>query len=139
MNLRRYSRLMIALACAALWAAGLPVSLHAQSALAEAQVPARYAQAIEFARILMTAVMEESGTPGMSVAPGTSENSCRLGTCIFRDNRAPPNYSQDQVSCACQSCSLWQCGRNSGQRRRSHEVATSAHRRTNRIAYGGRN
>ncbi len=69
MNLRRYSRL-IALAGVALWTAGLPVSLHAQSALAEAQVPARYAEAVEFARTLMTAVMEESGTPGMSVAVG---------------------------------------------------------------------
>lgn len=69
MNLRRYSRL-VALAGVALWSAGLPVSLHAQSALAEAQVPARYAQAVEFARVLMEAVMEESGTPGMSVAVG---------------------------------------------------------------------
>ncbi|MGD2153229.1 MAG: serine hydrolase domain-containing protein [Gemmatimonadales bacterium] len=69
MNLRRYSRL-IALAALALWTAGLPAALHAQSALAEAQVPARYAEAVEFARILMTAVMEESGTPGMSVAVG---------------------------------------------------------------------
>ena len=68
-NLRRYSR-PIALAAVALWTAGLPVSLHAQSALAEAQVPARYADAVEFARTLMTAVMEESGTPGMSVAVG---------------------------------------------------------------------
>ncbi|UCC84496.1 MAG: beta-lactamase family protein [Gemmatimonadota bacterium] len=69
MNLRRHLRL-IALAGVALWTAGLPVSLHAQGALAEAQVPARYAEAVEFARILMTAVMEESGTPGMSVAVG---------------------------------------------------------------------
>ncbi len=69
MNLRRHSRLIV-LAGVALWAAGLPVSLYAQRALAEAQVPARYAEAVEFARILMTAVMEESGTPGMSVAVG---------------------------------------------------------------------
>ena len=38
--------------------------------LAEAQTPARYAEAIEFARTLVTAVMDESGTPGMSVAVG---------------------------------------------------------------------
>ncbi len=69
MKLRRHSRL-IALAAVALWSAGLPVSLHAQPALAEAQVPARYAEAVEFARALVEAVMEESGTPGMSVAVG---------------------------------------------------------------------
>lgn len=69
MNLRRYSR-PIALAAFALWTAGLPAALRAQSALAEAQVPARYAQAVEFARVLVTSVMEESGTPGMSVAVG---------------------------------------------------------------------
>jgi serine beta-lactamase-like protein LACTB len=68
-NLRRHSR-RVALAVVALWTAALPVSLHAQSALAEAQVPARYAPAVEFARTLMTAVMEGSGTPGMSVAVG---------------------------------------------------------------------
>jgi CubicO group peptidase (beta-lactamase class C family) len=47
-----------------------PASLTAQSTLAEAQTPARYAASIEFARTLITAVMEESGTPGMSVAVG---------------------------------------------------------------------
>ncbi|MGD2218087.1 MAG: serine hydrolase domain-containing protein [Gemmatimonadales bacterium] len=69
MNLRRYSR-PIALAGVALWSTAVPVSLHAQSALAEAQLPARYAEAVEFAQLLVTSVMEESGTPGMSVAVG---------------------------------------------------------------------
>jgi serine beta-lactamase-like protein LACTB len=42
--------------------------VEAQSALAQA--PADYAEAIEFASTLIAAVMEESGTPGMSVAVG---------------------------------------------------------------------
>jgi CubicO group peptidase (beta-lactamase class C family) len=48
----------------------VPVSLRAQATLAEVQTPARYARSIEFARTLITALMEESGTPGMSVAVG---------------------------------------------------------------------
>ena len=48
----------------------LPSALSAQSALAEVQVPARYGPAIELARTLIEAVMEASGTPGMSVAVG---------------------------------------------------------------------
>ena len=48
----------------------LPSTLNAQSALAEAQAPARYGPAIELARTLIEAVMEASGTPGMSVAVG---------------------------------------------------------------------
>lgn len=47
-----------------------PLPLYAQSTLAEAQTPARYTHAIELARTLIDAVMEESGTPGMSVAVG---------------------------------------------------------------------
>jgi CubicO group peptidase (beta-lactamase class C family) len=47
-----------------------PLPLYAQSTLAEAQTPAQYAHAIELARTLIEAVMEESGTPGMSVAVG---------------------------------------------------------------------
>jgi serine beta-lactamase-like protein LACTB len=47
-----------------------PVSFSAQSTLAEAQTPVRYIHAIELARTLIDAVMEESGTPGMSVAVG---------------------------------------------------------------------
>jgi len=47
-----------------------PVSVDAQARLAEAQTPARYAQSIDLARTLITALMEESGTPGMSVAVG---------------------------------------------------------------------
>jgi serine beta-lactamase-like protein LACTB len=56
--------------CAVLCAVGLPASLRAQATLAEAQAPARHTRAIEFARMLIAAVMEESGTPGMSVAVG---------------------------------------------------------------------
>jgi serine beta-lactamase-like protein LACTB len=55
---------------AAIAAASSTGSLQAQATLAEAQAPARYAHAIEFARTLVTTVMEESGTPGMSVAVG---------------------------------------------------------------------
>ncbi len=47
-----------------------PISLYAQGTLARAQTSTRYAAAIEFARDLVNAVMEESGTPGMSVAVG---------------------------------------------------------------------
>jgi CubicO group peptidase (beta-lactamase class C family) len=47
-----------------------PVTLHAQVTLAQAQVPAQYAPAVRFARALVTAVMEASGTPGMSAAVG---------------------------------------------------------------------
>ena len=57
-------------AWATIWAIALPATLQAQGALAEAQAPAHYAGAIEFARTLVNAVMEESGTPGMSVAVG---------------------------------------------------------------------
>jgi len=48
----------------------VPAALRAQAALAEAPAPTRYARPIEFARALITALMEESGTPGMSVAVG---------------------------------------------------------------------
>ncbi len=61
---------LTALACAAICSGLLPASLPAQGTLAEAQSPVRHARAIEFARTLVTAVMEESGTPGMSVAVG---------------------------------------------------------------------
>jgi len=37
---------------------------------AEAPAPGRYAEAIDFARLIMTAIMEHSGTPGTSVAVG---------------------------------------------------------------------
>jgi len=60
----------VGLACVAIGAAIVPASLEAQGTLAEAQSPARYGGAIEFARTLVNAVMEESGTPGMSVAVG---------------------------------------------------------------------
>lgn len=56
--------------CAAVCAVAVPVSLQAQATLAEAQTPARYARSIEFSGTLITALMEESGTPGMSVAVG---------------------------------------------------------------------
>jgi CubicO group peptidase (beta-lactamase class C family) len=42
----------------------------AQHPLAESPAPTRYAPAIRLARALMQAMMEESGTPGMSVAVG---------------------------------------------------------------------
>jgi CubicO group peptidase (beta-lactamase class C family) len=58
------------LICAAICLGLSPASLRAQTTLAEAQAPARYTGAIEFARTLVTEVMEESGTPGMSVAVG---------------------------------------------------------------------
>ncbi len=61
---------LTALTCAVICAVFLPGPLHAQGTLAEAQSLARYAHAIEFARTLVAAVMEESGTPGMSVAVG---------------------------------------------------------------------
>jgi serine beta-lactamase-like protein LACTB len=60
-----FVRLTLVLACASV----RPPALDAQ-ALAEVQSPAEYASAIEFARTLVEAVMEESGTPGMSVAVG---------------------------------------------------------------------
>ena len=52
------------------WVGLGPVALQAQATLAEAQIPARYTPAIELARTLITVVMEESGTPGMSIAVG---------------------------------------------------------------------
>ncbi len=62
----RVSVSVCALQCAFI----LPARLLAQSPLAEAQSPDRYASSVEFARTLIEAVMEESGTPGMSVAVG---------------------------------------------------------------------
>jgi CubicO group peptidase (beta-lactamase class C family) len=46
--------------------------LHAQSpaAYAEAPAPTHYGPAIDYARLIIDAIMEESGTPGMSVAVG---------------------------------------------------------------------
>ncbi len=69
MNLRRYSHVCVVwiFAIASLAA---PAALHAQGAVAAVRTSARYAPAIEFARTLITALMEESGTPGMSVAVG---------------------------------------------------------------------
>jgi serine beta-lactamase-like protein LACTB len=66
----RPSRRRIAWVSAIACAVAVPVSVHAQATLAEAQTPARYARSIEFARTLIAALMEESGTPGMSVAVG---------------------------------------------------------------------
>lgn len=57
------------LTVAATWSLARPATLFGQS-LAEAQAPARHAASIEFARVLVQAAMEESGTPGMSVAVG---------------------------------------------------------------------
>ena len=62
----RQARWLWAVVCAVT----VPASVRAQAALAEAQTPVRYARSIEFARALITALMEESGTPGMSVAVG---------------------------------------------------------------------
>lgn len=64
---RRALILLALLTCAAVVA---PAALRAQSALAEARTPERYAPAIAFARTLVEAAMAESGTPGMSVAVG---------------------------------------------------------------------
>jgi CubicO group peptidase (beta-lactamase class C family) len=66
-HLRLHARALIT---GAIFVGFLPVTLAAQVALAEAQSPARYANAIEFSRTLITEVMEASGTPGMSVAVG---------------------------------------------------------------------
>jgi CubicO group peptidase (beta-lactamase class C family) len=66
-------QILHALACAylALVLSLNTVPLCAQApALVEAPAPTRYAPAIEFARTLVQAMMEESGTPGMSVAVG---------------------------------------------------------------------
>lgn len=65
-------RPVIAVACLAL-SLGLNASrLEAQraAAYAEAPAPGRYAEAVNLARVVMSAIMEESGTPGMSVAVG---------------------------------------------------------------------
>ncbi len=69
MNLLRYTR-TIAAGCIATLILAVPASLNAQAALAEAQTPARYAPAIDLTRAVITALMEVSGTPGMSVAVG---------------------------------------------------------------------
>ena len=66
---KRISLRRVVWVCAAVGAAA-PASLRAQATLAEAQAPVRYAPSIAFARTLITALMEESGTPGMSVAVG---------------------------------------------------------------------
>ncbi len=68
MNLKRIR--LVTLTFTAICAVLTPLSLQAQGALAEVPTPARYAEAIDFARTLVGAVMEESGTPGMSVAVG---------------------------------------------------------------------
>ncbi len=47
-----------------------PLQAQSRAALAEAPTPAPYAAAIDHARMIVTAIMEESGTPGMSVAVG---------------------------------------------------------------------
>lgn len=68
---RRLNLQVFARACLTLFLSLNTVSLYAQAAaLAEAPAPTRYAPAIQFARTLMQAIMEESGTPGMSVAVG---------------------------------------------------------------------
>ena len=69
MSLLRYTR-TIAAACIATMILAVPASLNAQATLAEAQTPARYAPAIDLTRAVITALMEVSGTPGMSVAVG---------------------------------------------------------------------
>ncbi|MDH5197229.1 MAG: beta-lactamase family protein [Gemmatimonadota bacterium] len=69
MNLQPLLRASAVTLAAAL-AVAPPTVLSAQGTLAEVQTPARYAKAIEFARTLVAAVMQESGTPGMSVAVG---------------------------------------------------------------------
>ena len=68
---RRANLRVFASACLALFLSLEAVPLYAQAtALAEAPAPTRYAPAIQFARTLVQAIMEESGTPGMSVAVG---------------------------------------------------------------------
>jgi CubicO group peptidase (beta-lactamase class C family) len=65
-------RPVIAVACLVLSLGLSPTRLDAQraAAFAEAPAPGRYAEAVNLARVVMSAVMEESGTPGMSVAVG---------------------------------------------------------------------
>jgi serine beta-lactamase-like protein LACTB len=68
---KRLNLQVFACACLAIFLSLETVPLYAQAtALAEAPAPTRYAPAIQFARTLMQAIMEESGTPGMSVAVG---------------------------------------------------------------------
>ena len=71
MSLRRY-RVASAFGWMLLCLSLTPVELIAQrtTVYAEAPAPDRYAEAIDFARAVMTAIMEQSGTPGMSVAVG---------------------------------------------------------------------
>jgi CubicO group peptidase (beta-lactamase class C family) len=68
-RLRRYPA-TIALGWLLLGLGPAPLPLVAQHAAsyAEAPAPERYAEAIDFGRLIMTAIMERSGTPGMSVA-----------------------------------------------------------------------
>lgn len=60
------------LSCLALVITSVPDPLLAQSPVSYAEAPAqtRYAPAIEHARLLMRAMVEASGTPGISVAVG---------------------------------------------------------------------
>lgn len=71
MRLRRYP-IAIAFGWLLLCLGLAPAPLVGQRAAvyAEAPAPERYAAAIDFARLIMTAIMERSGTPGMSVAVG---------------------------------------------------------------------
>ena len=76
---------------AALCVVAVPASLRAQATLAEAQVSPRYARSIEFARVMITALMAESGTPGMSVAVGIDGSVVWAEGFGYADveNRAP--------------------------------------------------
>lgn len=71
MRLRRYP-MAIASGWMLLYLSLGPAELIAQrtSVYAEAPAPDRYAEAIDVARAIMTAIQEYSGTPGMSVAVG---------------------------------------------------------------------
>ena len=76
---------------AALCVVAVPASLRAQATLAEAQVSPRYARSIDFARVMITALMAESGTPGMSVAVGIDGSVVWAEGFGYADveNRAP--------------------------------------------------
>lgn len=91
MNRRHISR-TLAGACLALVLSLDTAPLFAQEpALAEAPAPTRYAPAIDFARMLVQAMMEEGGTPGMSVAVGIDGEIVWSEGFGFADveNRAP--------------------------------------------------
>jgi serine beta-lactamase-like protein LACTB len=89
---KRLNLQVSACACLALILSLETVPLYAQApALAEAPAPTRYAPAIQFARTLVQAMMEESGTPGMSVAVGIDGEVVWSEGFGFADveNRAP--------------------------------------------------